>query len=515
MSSDQPLFDISKGAVLFGLGRILESALQFIAALAVIRYLNPAQYGLIALGQVVVSVTTALACFGSKGGIARLISKYRALNDDEASGELIASTLFVLVLTSLAFCLILFFAASAASEIFSKPGFDQVLGAFSFLVIPMVLMETFAAIFRGMEMPVATVGMGSLVPSFFRAVILVTFVAAGVSFKILLVAYVLATWLPLAISAAYIARTVFSRYSLRFRGARVREVVGFSIPLMGNEILSMALIWIATLMIGYFGTSDDVAFFTAPYRLASFLGIPPAAFALLTLPLATKAFCRNDFMELRATFVFSTKWASLLVVPPALFLILDSQFVITILLGEDYLIAAPCLRILGTGYFLGALYGVNAVALTACGMTRQILGGSVLAVLTTVGGILLLMPAHGIPAVALSVAMAFVVSNTYRSGLLYWKYKIHFYTMEYLKPLLFSIGGCFLISQVFTLSPADNILWHAVLLLLFLIATALSPILTRSLTPNEIAVIQSVLTRLGRNSRLCNYLSNTINNRTV
>ena len=67
-----------------------------------------------------------------------------------------------------------------------------------------------------------------------------------------------------------------------------KELILFSLPLLGMVMLDLIVAWTDTLMLGYFKVSADVGLYNAAITLARFLSFPLQALTLIYVPVISE-----------------------------------------------------------------------------------------------------------------------------------------------------------------------------------------------------------------------------------
>jgi O-antigen/teichoic acid export membrane protein len=185
--------------------------------------------------------------------------------------------------------------------------------------------------------------------------------------------------------------------------------------------------------------------------------------------------------------------------PFAMFLFLAPNTAIVLLFGEKYLMSANVLRVLAVGYSIQTLFGPNGLTLVSTGRTKEVFVSTVLGALGTVVACILLVPEHGALGAAIGTSVALALSNLARSLFLFYRHGIHALSLEFIKPVSFTIAfGLFAYGALSMLRPVGHPLPYVACLLLMFPLSLSSPFFTKSITPEDMATLKSVETRIHR-----------------
>ena len=109
MSNEKVLQQVAKGAGLLFMGTFFVYFLKFIYRLVVSRYLGPADYGLLALGEGVLNIAFLFAILGLPSGAIKFISHYLGEKSAEKVKGTICSVFKIVVPFSILITFIQFF----------------------------------------------------------------------------------------------------------------------------------------------------------------------------------------------------------------------------------------------------------------------------------------------------------------------------------------------------------------------------------------------------------------------
>jgi O-antigen/teichoic acid export membrane protein len=503
---------VVKGSALFTGGVLGARVLQFATAIIVIRLLEVSEYGLLTLGTTTVAMLTVVSMLGLKTAVPRFMAKYRGQRDRRVADQVAGTALACAGVLSGLFALLLYSQAPLVARMFDKPVMASVFEVMALMLPGAVLTETFAAIFRGMENARAKVVFKDLVPNLSRLALLVPVALAGLGFQEVLWVYVCAAWVTVAISVIHMARTVRGVLHPRLSWVLVKELVWFSLPLLGLSIMENVIRWAATLSLGYLQPAAELGRFTAPLRLAAFLQMPLFGMDFLFLPVISKLAAQGMVLEVKQLFRITTKWSFLATLPLLMYFVVDAEFVVTFVFGAAYHESANVLRILAVGFAVNAFTGPNASVLVAFGDTRTQFVLSMLSAAAAVMLCLLLVPRYGALGAAVGTGTATSITNVLIGFVLFRKFRIHPLTSEYVKPVLLVVAGALAAGMFLQELHTANPLVHLSLLLGIVALTLSSPLLTGTLSYADLDLIGSVERRIrgtsGVTERLRKWVSN-------
>ena len=498
---------VLRGGFLFSSGILGANLIQFVSGILVIRMVEPAEYGLISLAYVFINVLAILATLGLNLGLPRFMASQTGESKEHRISAAIGSTFLLGVMTSSILSIFLYLSVGNLSSMFDKPALTGVLRLFTLLIVPLVTLNILSAVFQGQENPKPKVWFVDLLQNFARLVLLFLILLLGAEFEAVLWAYIVATWLAALVFVKFSIKVFKASFLLSFDRNILKELVVFSLPLLGVALTVNAMGWTGTFVLGSLSSAEEVAFFNVPMRLVNLIPLPLVAMGYLYLPLATGLITENQHGELAKIYSSTSKWAFLLTLPLVIYFILDAEFLVTTLFGEEYREVGTILRILAIGYSVNTFVGPNGITLMSSGNSWTVFIGTLLATLGTLIMSSLLVPYYGAKGAALGTTMAFLISNTFLSVMVYRQLKIQPFSINYLKPVLVTIIVTVFVGLMFNIESQPGWIWHVVYFVFVAMLAIVSPLLTMAMTKTDVDILASVEQRFLRKKRLSNYMA--------
>lgn len=324
----EPLTDslkkIARGTSVALVGTFLALLIGFVTRLIIARYGSEADYGIYSLAIVILTFALTLACLGLPEGVARYIAYFRGREEAAKIRGVISVSLQLAAAASIVISIALFFSAKAiASNVFHTPDLALALKAFAIGIPFFTLINILVSVFRGFDRmePQAYFQYGLFSILFLLLVSVIAIL--HLSFADIFYTYVIALILTFAALLTYTIKRL--PQPITFTGGQAgapvrKELLVFSLPLLGTAILATIILWADTLLLGYFKTPEVVGLYNAASPLAKFISEPLAVMLLIYTPVATGLYSQNLMAELRRNYIISTKWIVSLTLP--LFLVL-------------------------------------------------------------------------------------------------------------------------------------------------------------------------------------------------
>ena len=496
----EPLSDslrkIARGTGVALMGTVMALLLGFATRLIIARYGSEADYGIYSLAIVVMTFATVLVSLGLPDGVARYIAYFRGKNETAKVREITSVSLQLSVVISIIFGLALFLSAGyIASNIFHTPGLELALKAFAIGLPFLTVTNILVSVFRGFDRmePQAYVQY-VLFNVLFLLLVSILFML-HLPFENIFYAYAIALFLTFLAMLIYTIKKLPQSITLassQSNAAVRKELIIFSWPLLVTAILATVILWLDTLLLGYFKTPEAVGLYNAASPLAKFVADPLALMLLIYTPVATGLYSKNLMVELRRSYVISTKWIVSVTLPFFLVLCLFPEAVLNIFFGSAYMSAAPALRILSIGFIINNLFGPNQSILLALGQSRFIMWAALATAITSVILNVVLIPPFSIVGAAIAMAISINVVKTIIAIKVYSSCHAQPLSKNLLKPVVASV----ILALLFKFAAINFVTinwWNLILLfILYYAIYGIAVIFTRSFDREDIALLLEI-----------------------
>jgi O-antigen/teichoic acid export membrane protein len=147
----------------------------------------------------------------------------------------------------------------------------------------------------------------------------------------------------------------------------VREVFGFSVPLLATDFLQVVKGSAVVLMLEYFRTSSDVAEYRAVVPVAGLNLVVMQSFRLLYTPMAARMLPTTTAQGINALYWKTATWIALISFPVFVVTFSLAQPMTMLLFGERYANSGIVLALLSFGNYFNAALGFNTYTLRVYG----------------------------------------------------------------------------------------------------------------------------------------------------
>lgn len=496
---NQSLQKIAKGTAIVFLSTIMGMLFAFGGRVFVARFFSHSEYGIYSLALIILNFAAVISAVGLEHGATRQIAYYRGKAEAAKVQAIISSALQIVLIASILLSLMLFFTSGLVSvQIFHEPGLALPLRILSIAVPFFVFITVLASIFRGFDDVKPKAYFQDILRNGLFPLLLLPVVLLSLSFSAGIYAF----------SASIILTSIaFAVYTLKKAPFTVKiypainsigkELLLFSLPLLGVAMLSIVMNWADTLVLGYFKTSEVVGLYSGAVPLAHLILIALASMGFIYVPIASQLYSQNLVSELKRTYQVVTKWIFSVSLPLFLLLFLFPETVLSFFFGTGYAEAGWALRILSLGLVCHTFLGTNGMTLLVMGKTRLLMWANLLAAGLNVTLNIILIPRWGITGAATASLVSYLALNAFYSVTLYQLSRIHPFTKSYLKPVV-TCGGIIAGIYVLTRSLLVVSYWMLPLIfILFVVVYGLSLLLTKSFDNEDLTLLLSIEKRTG------------------
>jgi len=497
---------VARGTGIALIGMTSGVLFTFFTRLIIARYGLRANYGIFSLALVILNFAMLIASLGLRQGTTRYIAYLRGKDDATKVRATISASLKLATTASIIICLVLFFAAAPiAKSVFHTPDLVLPIRIFAVAIPFLTLINILAAVHRGFNRVEPQLYFQYITLNATFLIFLTIVSASNLPFTSVFYAYLTALIITFISMAIYTTRKLPREISLTTTQNPppiTKELLLFSLPLMGSTMLHMVVVWTDTLMLGYFKTTEVVGLYNAAYPLAQFIAEPLAALLLIYTPIATILYSQNLMTELRRNYTVVTKWLISLTLPIFLIVCLYPGAVLNLFFGSKYIAAANALQILSLGFIIANLLGPNGATLIALGHPRFIMWTNLAAAIMNIILNAIFIPPLGMVGAAMTSAVSIAFVNIVRSIRLYSVCKAQPFSKNLLKPLIISVLLAFVIQAVGYRFLTLN--WWVLLILfvVYYVIYALATLFTRSFSKEDVALLLEIGKRSGINATL-------------
>jgi len=493
---------IAQGSYFVFWGIFLNLLIGFIIRVIFVRFTTQDEYGVYSIAITIIGIFTTISTLGLGDGSTRYIAYFRGKNENQNVQDTIISSIIIGLITSILFMGISYSSSEIiATKIFNSQEISLILKVTSITIPFIVLTNIIVAIFRGFEIAKINVYINNILKNVVYLFLLITVIFIKLSFVEMVYAYVMSIIITGIITVVYLVKKL--PFEVKWREIRVnhitRELLLNSIPLLAVGILLSIMSWTDTLMLGYFKTPDIVGAYNAAYPIAHLLSIVVSSIGFLYVPIISQLYSKNQIKELNIISGTSTKWCFMLTLPIFFVIFIFPDFILNLFFGSRYIGVGGTLQILAFGCLLDSYFGFNYYTLLSVGKSSLIMYCSLFSASLNIILNFILIPQYGIIGASVASVMSFALIEVYMTIKLYTSLRVHPFTKSYLKITFVSV----ILIYMFYINKNTFVvsIWTVLLYLItFLLIYAMSLLLSRSLTQNDIEILKIIGKRIGINN---------------
>ncbi|MEM4575250.1 MAG: flippase [Archaeoglobaceae archaeon] len=378
-------------------------AVNLISLLVIIflaRILKPELFGIYSLSIAIISLFLILADLGINSATTRYIAEAISKNDKSLAASY---SRFFLSLKLLLSFLIVFFVlllSPKLSEIFDKPIKEplMVLSLFLFFISINNLFNAMANAMNDFRINL----LNSVLQNSSKLFFTVALVLLGLSLFGAILALIISSLLAMAFSIYYVSRN----YGFLFEKGRKFQksnVLRFIVFTAATSITWTVFANVDIVMIGFFLSSEEVAFYRASFSIIS-AAIGIVSFPTVLLPV----FVKLEGDDLKRAFARTFKYSSALCIPAAFGIAMIAENLLLFAYGIDYISGLEAMRILST-LLISPVFGIYGSIFSSKEKPELIFYPMSLSMFLNVILNWLMIPIYGINGAAIATVISNVV----------------------------------------------------------------------------------------------------------
>jgi len=493
---------VSKGGGIVFSGALASAVLVFVLTVLIARHVNEAEFGFFSLCLGIVTILSVLSGLGFQQGLPRYIPYQLGKKEYRKAWNSIVSSFAITSLSSLFFAFLLFFSAGLISRLLHKPGLAATIKIMAFIVPLIALMNLLVSYLRAVMDMRGRAYFQNILRPLIGIILMLPVVFYKFSYTWVLLVYTISFFITLIPLLYYTKRKIFEIIPVTKYMGVIKEIVLFSLPLMGVGILTQTLTSIDTFLLGYYASASSVGLYNGALRITQFILLVATSVGFIYLPVATKLFSQNNVEKFTTIYAMITKWTFLFSLPLFFPVFFAPGIVLHVVLGTNYMAASVPLQILSLGYLIHVLMGLNGITCIAIGRTGAMFVTQLVTLLLNTALGILLIPKYGNVGASIASSISLILNNIMLTILVYRYSGVHPFSRGYFRIIVFSAA----IYLLFFLFPLNHYLnhniFHVVLFMLFVFVISLiGAVVTNNLSEEEVALIGNIEEKISKNTR--------------
>jgi O-antigen/teichoic acid export membrane protein len=321
------------------LGRLADAVVGFLFSIVGARLMGKDLYGYVGATIGIISIVSLLADMGVPNATTKYVSQYLAKKRlDRIRAVIFNTVLMEAVLGAVAAILCFCLSDTLANSVFHTPSLGIYLRIGAPLALFMPIINALSAVFQGYQRQ----------EFFSLSVFLSGFTRLGSSWVLLMIHPTVESALLGYLLGAIVSSTVFGTIILikilpalgkktAPRLPELKEMLGYSLPVMLTAASVMLFNWIGTLFLTAFGRPEEISWFNIAYGMVSIPVVLSTSIGTAFFPIVTDLHSRGKHRLLSDSYARVIKFTSLVMVPVVMILVAVGQPFIFVLYGPSFL----------------------------------------------------------------------------------------------------------------------------------------------------------------------------------
>jgi len=403
--------------------RVISTVLAMMNSIIVARWYGAEVMGIVAVLNSFLMLTTIFTVLGTNTSILRIIPEHLSKYSFTSAYKVYRKIQYFVVGVSLITGGLLFLGSGFVAElIFSKPHlrFYFALGA-GFIIFKSLMILNTQAI-RGLRLK-RVFAIMTLLPSFVKLVILL-FLTIFFFHQDNPVYALFASITFTAVFGAFIMDRLFKRKSNlndTLQLVPIKEILIISMPMLMTATMAFAIGQTGIIMLGVFRPESEVGYYTIAVKLSTLTVFILSAVNSMAGPKFSELYYSGKMVELFYVAKKSAKLIFWATVPIFICLLFLGKPIISLLYGDDFLVAYWPMILLILGQFVNSISGTTGMFMNMTGNQKVYRNFVLIATLLNIGINILFTPVYGLYGAAIAGMVATITWNI--STLIFVRYK--------------------------------------------------------------------------------------------
>lgn len=368
----------ARGGLFLFVGNALSIVILAVGSIVIARLLGPSNYGLYTLSMLMPLLFVSLADAGMNSALIRIPARLRSEGDYPASNRAIRlGFLLKLALSVTAFLICYFGADIITITLLNRPGLVPYLRLAGVLIIVQAVFDAATNCFIGLDLMQYSAST-QVIYSVLKSVLSPVLILLGFGITGAIAAYVLSIFLAGVVGAVILfkkngcARTTGTAIAQHV--VKLSTLLDYSLPLYVAMILAVFVTQYQNLVLAHFASDVQIGNFNAAWNFNSLLSILIYPISISIFPMFSKMSTKTQRIDLARGFMLAVKYASLILIPASIAIMVFSKDLVYLTYGRGYALAPQYLVIVSALYLLAGL-GSNVIGsfLNGVAATRTVL----------------------------------------------------------------------------------------------------------------------------------------------
>lgn len=446
-----------RGSTLLLVGRLISILASFITQVLIVRYLSQSAYGAFAYALAVVGTIQSFMTLGLERTVARFVPIYHEQKDLRRLFGTIGMTVLVTLSLALVGIVALFGFQGAFGKLVHDGQAMALLLVLIFLAPIQALDDLLVNLFAVFAKPRAIFFRRYVLAPALKLAVVVAFLVFRGDVFFVATGYIVSSILGLGIYGYLFIQELrkeglLENWSLRDIIMPWRELLGFSLPLLTTQLVSMNAL--SVVLLGYFWNTTSVAGYRAVFPISKLSELVTASFTTLFTPTAARMFANDDREGINRLYWKTAIWMAVAAFPIFAVTFSLAKPMTLLLYGSRYEQSAPILAMLSLGYYFNAALGFNALTLQVFGKVRYIVLLNTATIVLNLALSIVLVPRLGALGAGIATMVAVIAYNLFKQAGLRLGTGISLFERRYRRVyLVIALGALGLLGIQVVISP--------------------------------------------------------------
>ncbi|BCJ63719.1 oligosaccharide flippase family protein [Polymorphospora rubra] len=410
-SGDRHIRGIARGGSLNLVGALLSQGAVFLIMLLLARSLGMTEVGRYAQGYAMLSLLGLLSLSGFRAGLTRFVAVHLADDDPATIRGTIRLGLGISAVSSTVIAVGLAATAPWLAGLLNDPELTTPLRLVALTLPALTICEAALAATRGWRTQRPYTLIGQIYEPGARLALTALALVLGGGVIGAFWALVGAAWSAAALAVLALVR-MLRKVAPAEPAYRPRQLFSFSTVSWVSSLSSTGLIWVDTLLLGFFG-SDEIGVYNVATRLVTVAIFVLAPINAAFGPYIAYLYHQGRFDDVRRSYGAVTGWIVRLSLPAFVALLVFPTDLLRIF-GGDFTTGAAVTMILAAGQLVNAATGPCGTLLNMSGRVAVNMYDNLAALVLNIGLNIWLIPAYGIVGAASAWAASLAAVNIAR-----------------------------------------------------------------------------------------------------
>ncbi len=388
---------------------VVASGIQFIFDFLLARKFGAYGSGLYYLSF---SIITTLSLFGHLGldrTAVRLIPPLIKVKDNEGAKSVIQTSISLTVINTTIISFALFVLASWISKsVFQKPELTIYLQIFSLSVIPFSLRYLYGGFLRAFRRTRESLFVERII-IYFVGIISIFTIGNIWGLKAMAASFVAGCFISLAVGIYYLNKNFPSKTS-RSKTFSKRLLLASGVPLLFVAVTTQLNGQISTLILGSFGTNNDVGIYNAALKVSLLLAMILTAINTIVGTNISELYASKKLKKLERILNKTSALGFIVAIPIFTIIVLFPANILR-LFGSEFANGSTALIILACGQLINVAVGPTLFTLAMTGHEKALAKAIAFSLLINVSLGLILIPVRYVEGAAIATAVSIALSN--------------------------------------------------------------------------------------------------------